>query len=223
MKARAFPIATSEEPSRLEMHLPIIMRFIILLFWICLPTPFHPAAHAGIPVTLSGEQLFEFDETGMVTLTPDQQEKVSAVKGFSPSRIRPVYDEPDGGTSATGQNLALRTGDNTAEIYLKYLVSDEEAKARVAEWKARSGRRQNPKKYFSYLVDADGRMWKHVSREQVAAELKRERKHLGAIGVHRPTSLIDGESIAARDTLRSLRRLLKHLGLGSYEVTKKSR
>lgn len=199
------------------------MRSFIRLCWVLLPTLFAPAADAGIPVTLSDEQLFEFDETGWVTLTPDQRGTVSASKGFAPSRIRPVYEEPDGATSESGYNLALRTDDKTVEIYPEYLLSDEQAVARVASWKEKGGKKRSALSYYSYLVDADGRIWKYLSEDELNEELKRERKKLGAIGIHTPTSLVDEDSIASRDTLRRVKRLLGELGLGSYEVTKKAR
>lgn len=199
------------------------MRTFILLCWILLPTLFTPAARAGIPLTLSDEQLFEYDETGWVTLTQDQRGIVSASKGFSPTRVRPVYDEPDGATSESGYNLALRTGDKTVDIYSEFLISDEEATARVALWKEKGGKKRNPLSYFSYLIDADGRIWKSVSQEEVGEELKRKRKNLGTIGIHTPTSLVDEDSVASRDTLRRIKRLLEELGTRGYEVTKRSR
>ena len=199
------------------------MRSFILLCWVLLPTLFAPAADAGIPLTLSDEQLFEFDETGWVTLTPVQRETVTASKGFSPSRIRPVYEEPDGETSESGYNLALRTGDKTVEIYPEFLITDEQAVARVASWKEKGGKKRSSLNYHSYLVDADGRIWKFLSHDEFSEELKRERKKLGAIGIHTPTSLVDEDSITSRDTLRRVKRLLEELGLGSYEVTKKAR
>ncbi len=199
------------------------MRTFILLCWVLWPTLFSPAARAGIPLTLSDEQLFEYDETGWVTLTPDQRGTVSASKGFSPTRIRPVYDEPDGETSESGYNLALRTGDKTVDIYPEFLISDEEAVARVASWKEKGGKKRDHLTYFSYLIDADGRIWKYVSHEEVGEELKRKRKNLGAIGINTPTSLVDEDTVASRDTLRRIKRLLEELGTRSYEVTKKSR
>lgn len=180
---------------------------------------------AGIPVTLSEAQLHEFDETGWVTLSEEQKTTLVASKGFSPTRIRPVYIEPDGATSESGYNLALRTGDNSVEVYPEFLISDEEVKARIAYWKemGTGPKARNNLEYYTYLVDADGRIWKYIAREDVVSELRKKRKKLGQVFLHTPTSLIDEDSIASRDTLRALKRVLEELELGSYEVTKKSR
>lgn len=162
----------------------------------------------------------------MVTLTPGQRDKVIAEKGFSPSRIRPVYQEPDGATSQTGMNLALRTSDTSAEIYLEFLVSDEDAKARIAYEKERGEKtlkpRINPRKYLSYIVDYDGRVWKFLPTDEITRELKREKKKLGQVFLHSPSSLVAADSIASRDTLRKLKRLLEQLEVGSYDITKKA-
>jgi hypothetical protein len=198
------------------------MRLLLLSLLFAIQAGFAADEVPSVSITINDAQLFEFDETGWVTLTAEQARAVSAMKGFSPARVRPVYTEPDGATSETGINLALRTSDNTLEVYRRWLMTEEEAKAKRDSFKKlNGGTPPNGKEFPSYIVDAEGRYWKYLSPDDFLDEIKRSKKRIGQVFIHTPTSLVDTDTVASRDGLRRLKAILKTFDLPGYEVTKK--
>lgn len=175
-----------------------------------------------INITLSADQIFEFDQTGWITLTKEQQGEVSMRSGFSPSRVKPVYSEPDGEVGELGYNLALRTKDNEVEIYRRYLKTDEQVKVKIQDNRRTiSAMPRSQKEYPSYIVDADGKYWKFLSRSDFVDEIKRSKKRIGLVYIHMPTSLVDMDTVASRDGLRRVKAVLRQFDLPSHEITKK--
>jgi hypothetical protein len=184
----------------------------------CLAAP----DRSRITITLSAEQIFEFDQTGWITLTKAQQAEVSMRSGFSPSRVQPVYSEPDGEVGELGYNLALRTKDNEVEIYRRYLKTDEQVKVKIQDNRRMIGAMtHSTKEYPSYIIDADGKYWKFLSRGEFVDEVKRAKKRIGEVYIHMPTSLLDMDTVASRDGLRQVKAVLREFDLPSHEITEK--
>jgi hypothetical protein len=198
------------------------MRTFLLLPIFLLTVAISAAASPRTPISLSPEQILEFDQTAWITLTREQQAKVSLMAGFCPSRVRPVYHAPDGEVAELGYNMALRTGDKTIEVYREYLLTDEQVKERLKNDKRMMGGipRSAPV-YPSYIVDGDGKYWKFLSRSEFSDDIKRTRKRVGLVYIHMPTSLVDTDTVASRDGLRRVKAILKEFDLPSYEITKK--
>ena len=198
------------------------MRTFLLFPIFLLTVAISAAASPRTPISLNPEQILEFDQTAWITLTGEQQAKVSLMAGFSPSRVRPVYYEPDGEVAELGYNMALRTGDKTIEVYREYLLTDEQVKEKLKKNKQMiGGMPRSAKDYPSYIVDGDGKFWKFMSSSEFIDEIKRTRKKAGLVYIHMPTSLVDTDTVASRDGLRRLKAILKEFDLPSYDITKK--
>jgi hypothetical protein len=70
---------------------------------------------------LMKSQIQEFDETGWITLTPDQKSELQRRTGISPTRVQPIYDQPDGAVAELGYNLALKTAGMRSRFFTSSL------------------------------------------------------------------------------------------------------
>jgi small nuclear ribonucleoprotein (snRNP)-like protein len=136
--------------------------------------------------------------------------------------VKPVYSEPDGEVGELGYNLALRTKDNEVEIYRRYLKTDEQVKVKIQDNRRMIGAMtRSTKEYPSYIIDADGKYWKFLSRGEFVDEVKRAKKRIGEVYIHMPTSLLDMDTVASRDGLRQVKAVLREFDLPSHEITEK--
>ena len=198
------------------------MRTLLLLFLLIIQIGASAATQGRAEINLTPEQLFEFDQTGWITMTSDQRQKISAMAGFSPSRIKPIYHEPDGEVAELGYNMALRTSDGTVEVLQEYLMRDEQVKTKIGgNQKMIGAMSSSGESYPSYIIDAEGKYWKFISHKDFVEEIKGTRKSIGLVYVYMPTSLDSADTVASRDGLRRFKTALKKFNLPSYEITKK--
>jgi hypothetical protein len=171
---------------------------------------------------LSDSQLDEFDATRWVTLTKDQQHLLLQRAGLSPSRVQIEYDCPQGERAELGYNVALKTGTNQIKVLHRYLMSDQAAARKREEGRrmiSSSGFRPVTKDMPSFAIDAEGKLWRWLSRQEFENYVSRNPRNILTIDFHVPSSMPSKNTVASADTLRPVTKFAQANSVSTYVIS----
>jgi hypothetical protein len=170
---------------------------------------------------LTKPQIQEFEETGWVTLTPMQKSELQRRTGVAPTRVRPVYDQPDGEVAELGYNLALKTAVDEIEVLHEYLMSDEAAaKKHQQNLHMITARGSTTKDIPSFAIDSHGKLWKWISRKDFEEYVARNPKNIMIVYFQIPSSMPSTNTIASADSLRQATDYCKEQHVSTYVISK---
>jgi hypothetical protein len=156
--------------------------------------------------TLTKSQIEEFDETGWVTLTASQKSELQRRTGVAPTRVRAVYEEPDGEVAELGYNLALKKTLDQIEVFHGFLMSDEEAAKKHQQnlQMIAAGRAGTTKDVPIFAIDSNGHLWKGISRKEFEDYVARDPKNIMIVYIQVPSGIPSTNTVTSADTLRQL-------------------
>lgn len=195
--------------------------FLILLFAIA-PLAVAQTRDGSTTLRLSPTQINEYDATYWVTLTRDQQKLILQRAGVAPSRLLIQFKETDGNRAGFGFNIAIKRSATEIIVLHRFLLSDADAKKKREENRRMAGRPPWTSKEFpSIAVDADGKLWQWISRQEFEASVARNPKKIGTLYVHLPSSTSPRNTVASADTLRQLLKFAKRESVATYVISRR--
>ena len=171
---------------------------------------------------LSPAQIDEFDTTYWVTLTKEQQRLLRQRAGIAPTRLQIDYSEPDGERAELGFNIAVKTSATEIKVLHSFLLSDRDTKKKREENRqmvTAGGLRPTTKDIPSFAIDADGKLWRWISRKEFEGYVARDPKNIQIIYFHIPTSTSPKNTVASADTLRQVTKISKREGVPAYVIS----
>jgi hypothetical protein len=171
---------------------------------------------------LSPAQIDEFDTTYWVTLTKEQQQLLRQRVGIAPTRLQIAYRNPDGERAYLGFNIAVKTSATEIKVLHKFLMSDRQTKKKREENRqtvTAGGARPIAKDIPSFAIDADGKLWRSISRQEFEAYVARDPKNIEIIYLHIPSSTSSKNTVASADTLRQVIKISKRKVVPTYVIS----
>jgi hypothetical protein len=169
---------------------------------------------------LMKSQIQEFDETGWITLTPDQKSELQRRTGISPTRVQPIYDQPDGAVAELGYNLALKTAGDEIKVLHEFLMSDDEATKKHQRNLQMTSGAGATKDVPSFAIDSHGKLWKWISRKEFEDYVARDPKNIMTVYFQVPSSMPSTNTVASADTLRQVTEYCEGQRVPTYVINK---
>lgn len=169
---------------------------------------------------LTVPQIQEFDETGWITLTPDQKSKLQQRTGIAPTRVRPIDEEPCGEVAELGYNMALKTAVDEIKVLHEFLMSDKDV-VKKGPWNAKivAASHGTTKDIPTFAIDSKGKLWKWVSRKEFTDYVERNPKNIQIIYLHLPGSMPSKNTVASADALRQVTDFAKRQNVPMHVIS----
>ena len=200
------------------------MYFYTLLFAVTLLTNNaqgkEPEIHYGgfTNLTITDEQVIQFENDGFITLTPRQKELIKKRTNHSLTKVTLTYLPPDGEYAETAHNVAVRLSKYKIRLLHQYLA---EPMYKLPEEGHPVESRDKGEYIPWFFVDGDGVLWQPITQSDFKAYVERYRT-VPNISVQfwftRPASIESAKYIRAQDTIRKLQREAHTLNIPSQVV-----